>query len=150
MAARFDGEMGAFREFNVVRDSTSSKIAFDGWPTPILFSGFEIGAAIHTGLPLIHNDQIHDSPVKDVFARSIPLDPHDQNGRMSWDETAVLVAVRGYATYFTAVGGKIICHDNGSNGWDKEGTRDHYLVRKMPVVELEKVIDELMMHQPQR
>ena len=69
---------------------------------------------------------------------------------MSWDETAVLVAVRGYSPYFTVVGGRMICHDNGSNGWDTGGTRDQYLVRKMPVVELEKEIDELMMHQPQR
>jgi inosine-uridine nucleoside N-ribohydrolase len=150
MAGRFDGEMGAFKEFNVMKDSAASKIAYDNWPTPILFSGFEIGAKIFTGLPLVNNDTIYNSPVKDVFARSIPLDPHDKNGRMSWDETAVLVAVRGYSEYFTAVGGKMICHDDGSNGWDNEGKRDHYLVQKMPVTDMEKTINNLMMHQPLR
>lgn len=46
MAARFDGEMGTLQEFNVVKDSAASKVAFDNWPTPILFSGFEIGEKI--------------------------------------------------------------------------------------------------------
>lgn len=66
------------------------------WPTTIIFSGFEIGVEILTGLPLINNSSIQNSPVKDVFALSIPFDPQDKNGRMSWDETAVLVAVRGW------------------------------------------------------
>jgi inosine-uridine nucleoside N-ribohydrolase len=147
MAARFDSEMGIYKEFNVVKDSISSKMVFDNWPTPILFSGFEIGMKIFTGLAIV-NSTISNSPVKDVFARSIPLDPNDKNGRMSWDETAVLVAVRGYKKYFDVVKGKIICNVNGSNSWDKKGKRDCYLVQKMAVAEIEKVIDDLIMHQP--
>lgn len=69
-------------------------------------------------------------------------------GRMSWDETAVLVAIRGYQKYFTVVKGKIICNTNGSNGWDKKGKRDSYLVQKMPIPEIENVINDLIMHQP--
>ncbi len=96
------------REFNVMKDAVASKFVFDNWPGPILFSGFEIGAKIHTGVPLTRNTTIKNSPVKDVFAWSIPLDPHDSNGRMSWDETAVLVAVRGNSNYFDTTVGKII------------------------------------------
>lgn len=147
MAAMFGNEMGSFKEFNVVKDSVASKIAFDNWPTPIIFSGFEIGVKILTGLPII-NSSITNSPVKDVFARSIPLDPNDKNGRMSWDETAVLVAVRGHEKYFDTVKGKIICNMDGSNGWDPRGSRDVYLTAKMPVPDLEKVINDLIMHQP--
>lgn len=147
MAARFDKEMGAFKEFNVVTDSVGSKITFDTWPTPIIFSGFEIGEKIHTGLP-IAKSTLHHSPVKDVFAHSIPMDPNDRLGRMSWDETAVLVAVRGSQPYFTLVKGKIICNSDGSNGWNPTGTRDVYLVQKMPVPEMEKLINDLLMHQP--
>lgn len=149
MAACFDDRMGTFKEFNVMKDAAASKMVFDNWPTPVIFSGFEIGANIHTGLPLIESS-ITGSPVKDVFARSIPMDINDRNGRMSWDETAVLVAVKGYQEYFDAVKGKIICHEDGSNGWDKEGTRDIYLVKKMPVPGMEKVLNGLMMHQPVR
>jgi inosine-uridine nucleoside N-ribohydrolase len=148
MAGRFDNEMGKFKEFNVVRDSAASVIAFNNWPTPVILSGFEIGAKIFTGLPIVNNPGIHHSPVKDVFAVSIPFDPNDKNGRMSWDETAVLVAVRGYEKYFDVVKGNIICHADGSNSWDAAGNRDYYLVQKTPIPEMEKILNELIQHQP--
>ena len=150
MAGRFGESAGSFKEFNVVRDAASSKAAFDDWPTPVIFSGFEIGSKIFTGLPLINDKDITSSPVKDVFALSIPMDPNDRNGRMSWDETAVLVGVRGYEKYFDAVTGKVICNSDGSTGWDASGQRDRYLMLKMPIPEIEKVIDDLMMHRPVR
>ncbi|MES2331798.1 MAG: nucleoside hydrolase [Bacteroidota bacterium] len=149
MAACFDKALPLFKEFNVMKDSAASKTTFDNWPTPIIFSGFEIGSKIHTGLPII-NSSIERSPVKDVFSRSIPLDPNDKNGRMSWDETAVLVAVRGYQPYYDVVRGKIICYTNGSTGWDSDGKRDYYLVQKMPLAEMEKVLNDLIMHQPRQ
>lgn len=148
MAGRFDDEMKGFREFNVMKDAPASEITFNSWPTPIIFSGFEIGAKIFTGLPIVNNNGIQNSPVKDVFARSIPLDPNDRNGRMSWDETAVLVAVRGYQPYFSVEKGKIAAHADGSNGWDKDGQRDYYLVQKMPIASIEKILNDLMMHPP--
>lgn len=147
MAACFDKALAPFKEFNVVKDSIASKSTFDNWPTPIIFSGFEIGAKIHTGLPIV-NSRIEGSPVKDVFSKSIPLDPNDKNGRMSWDETAVLVAVRGHQPYFDVVRGKIICYRNGSTGWDSNGKRDYYLVQKMPIPEIEKILDDMIMHLP--
>ncbi|MEO5681679.1 MAG: nucleoside hydrolase [Chitinophagaceae bacterium] len=150
MAACFDEKMGQFKEFNVVKDAAASVIAFGNWPTPIIFSGFEIGKQIHTGLPIVNNAAINHSPVKDVFARSIPLDPQDKNGRMSWDETAVLVAVRGHEKYFDVVKGTIVCNADGSNGWNKKGQRDYYLVQKMPVAQMEQVLDDLIMHQPKK
>ncbi|MCW3105690.1 MAG: nucleoside hydrolase [Segetibacter sp.] len=147
MAACFDKALMPFKEFNVMKDSVASKTAFDNWPTPIIFSGFEIGVKIHTGLPIVNSPIVH-SPVKDVFSLSIPLDPNDKKGRMSWDETAVLVAVRGYQSYFDVVKGKIICYADGSTGWDSGGERDYYLVQKMGVGEMEKLLDGLIMHEP--
>jgi inosine-uridine nucleoside N-ribohydrolase len=52
MAACFDGRMGAFKEFNVKIDAPASQNVFDNWPGKIVFSGFEIGANIFTGLPI--------------------------------------------------------------------------------------------------
>lgn len=149
MAGCFNNEIGPFKEFNLMKDATSSKITFDNWPTPVIFSGFEIGEKIHTGLPIIKSE-IKNSPVKDVFARCIPLDKNDANGRMSWDETATLVAVRGYQKYFNVAEGKIIVNKDGSNNWDEKGKRDKYLTLKMPVGQLEEVINTLMMHQPKK
>ncbi|HZW64073.1 MAG TPA: nucleoside hydrolase [Hanamia sp.] len=149
MAGCFDDKMGTFKEFNLMKDAAASKFAFDNWPTPVIFSGFEIGEKIHTGLP-ITKSRISNSPVKDVFAHCIPLDKNDANGRMSWDETAVLVAVRGYKYYFEAVKGKIMVNEDGSNRWNKNGTRDEYLTFKMPVDQLQNIIDSLMMHLPRK
>lgn len=147
MAGRFDKEMGSFKEFNVVKDANGAKFTFDNWPTPILISGFEIGVGIHTGLPIV-NSSLTNSPVKDVFALSIPLDPNDSKGRMSWDETAVLVAINGITPYFDTSSGVIIGKEDGSNNWDSKGSRDAYLVEKMPNIQLEKILNDLIMHQP--
>lgn len=147
MAGCFNNNIGTFREFNLMKDAAASKTAFAKWPTPVIFSGFEIGEKIHTGLPITISDIKH-SPVKDVFARCIPLDKNDSNGRMSWDETAVVVAVRSYEKYFGVVNGKIIVNNDGSNNWNKKGTRDKYLTLKMPVTQLQDTINKLMMHLP--
>ena len=90
MAGRFP----AGSEFNVDRDAAASQVVFNNWETPVLLSGFEIGMKIKTGLPLINSQQIKNSPVKDVFRICIPLSKEDSAGRKSWDETAVLVAIR--------------------------------------------------------
>ena len=73
------------KEFNVYMDSLSSEYVFNNWPGRIIFTGFEIGWEIRTGLRLIKSD-IQNSPVKDVFRISIPLSAEDKDGRMSWDE----------------------------------------------------------------
>jgi inosine-uridine nucleoside N-ribohydrolase len=133
------------REFNVDRDPVSSKIVFDNWVTPIIFSGFEIGQAIHTGMPLVKNNKIQNSPVKEAFAISIPKDKQDMKGRMSWDETAVLVAIKGHARYYNLVEGRFVCSDDGSNSWNAKGKGHFYLTEKMPVLEVEKLLNDLMM-----
>jgi inosine-uridine nucleoside N-ribohydrolase len=147
MAGNFGEGMGKFKEFNVVRDAVSSKIVFDQWNTPIVFSGFEIGAKLFSGLPLV-NSSMQNSPVKEVFEISIPKDPQDKNGRKSWDQTAVLIAVRGYEKYYYGVKGKIIGKDDGSNSWNYNGHGHIYIKEKVPVTEMEAIINRLMQHQP--
>ncbi len=135
-------------EFNVNQDAASSKKTFDNWPTPITFSGFEIGERVFTGLPLIKSN-IQNSPVKDVFAISIPKGgEEDKNGRKSWDQTAVLVAIRGWEKYYTVKPGKFVCQPKGTNTWDSQGKNHQYLVEKMPAAQVSALINELMMHQP--
>lgn len=136
------------KEFNVDRDPVASKIVFDNWPTKIIFSGWEIGNAIHTGLPLINDEAIQNSPVKDAFALSIPMAKEDANGRMSWDETAVLVAINGHEPYYDLVEGRFVCAEDGSNKWDSTGKNHFYLVEKVPPAEMANIINKLIMHQP--
>ncbi len=142
------GKFPEGREFNVFMDSSASVYVYNNWPGEIIFTGFEIGWEIRTGLRLIKSD-IKNSPVKDVFRISIPLSAEDKDGRMSWDETAVLISVYGTKGFFDTVSGKIIVNSNGSNTWKDDPDGKHFYVKqKMPVKEMSKFIEDRMMHVP--
>ena len=139
------------KEFNVDRDAESSYYVFRNWKKPILFSGFEIGKKIYTGLELISNDKIKNSPVKDVFRLCIPKSIHDVKGRMSWDQTTVLVGVKGYEPYYSIKKGRFIIHEDGRNEWKDDSEGIHaYLVEKSDFKSVEKLIETTMMHIPIR
>jgi len=143
------GSFPAGKEFNVHRDSEASRYVFSHWPGTIVFTGFEIGKKIKCGLPLVHNDHIQNSPVKDVFRISIPLAAEDSAGRMSWDETAVLVGAGGYQPYYNLRPGRIRVAEDGSNTWDSSGSGQFYLLEAVPPAAVRDTIDGLMMHRPE-
>lgn len=144
MAGRFP----AGREFNIHIDSAASKKVFEKWPGEVIFSGFEIGSKIFTGTRLINAD-IQDSPVKDVYRISIPMADEDRNGRMSWDQTAVLIGVYGTDNFFDTRRGRIVIDTDGSNTWqDDPGGKHMYVIQKMPVEEITRFIEDRMMHRP--
>jgi len=136
------------KEFNVHIDASAASYVFANWETPVLFSGFEIGKQIKTGIPLINNNQIHASPVKDVFRISTAKAAEDNNGRMSWDQTAVLIAVNGFEPYYKIKKGNIKVNEDGSNEWLDKGDKQAYLIEQTPPKEVEDLINKLMMHQP--
>jgi len=144
------GKFPSGSEFNVDRDPIASQYVFENWPTPVLLSGFEIGMKIKTGLPLIHNESIRNSPVKDVFAISIPLSAEDSAGRKSWDETAVLVGVLGYKPWYHIDKGKMIVGSDGSNTWVARPSLHSHLVEQQPPERVQKLINNLIMHQPRK
>jgi purine nucleosidase len=83
-------------EANLVWDAPASTYAIEHWPTPIVFSGWEIGAKIMTGAQLA--DVPADSPVR----RAYELYRGQVGGtRESWDQSAVLFAVRGARNYWS-------------------------------------------------
>ncbi|HAL81749.1 MAG TPA: nucleoside hydrolase [Mucilaginibacter sp.] len=135
-------------EFNVMQDAKASQNVYTNWVTPIIFSGFEIGRKIKVGLPLINNAAIKNDPTKNVFRISIPMAKEDSLGRMSWDETAVLVAIKGYSKWYTLHKGRIIVAADGSDVWDESGTGQAYLVEKVDYHQVQDLINELIMHQP--
>ena len=142
------GKFPEGKEFNIYMDSTASKYLYENWPGEIIFTGFEIGWEIRTGLKLIKSE-IKNSPVKDVFRISIPLSEEDKYGRMSWDETAVLIGVYGTDGFFDTVRGKIIVNADGSNTWDNNPDgKQFYVKQKMPVPQISEFIEARMMHQP--
>ncbi len=131
------------REYNLLIDSTASAHVFNYWPTPIIFSGFEIGKDIKTGLGLVHDTSV-SGPVKDVFAFCIPKAKEDSAGRMTWDEKAVLVAIRGVMPYFGEKRGHIVIH-GGNNEWkdDAKGSQ-YYLTKLMPDEEISAILEKYM------
>jgi inosine-uridine nucleoside N-ribohydrolase len=132
-------------EFNLLIDSVASAHVFNNWPTTIIFSGFEIGKNIKTGLGLVH-DSVLSGPVKDVFAFCIPKAKEDSAGRMSWDETAVLVAIRGVEPYFGLKRGHIIIN-GGNNDWkDSSNGSQYYLTKAMPAKEISAILEMYMKH----
>ena len=144
MAGSFPGG----NEFNVRMDAVASRHVSSTWPTSILFSGVEIGFTIKTGLPLVNNTTIKNSPIKDVYRICIPLSQQDSAGRMSWDQTAVLIAVKGYKPWWNIEKGKMVVEDNGSNTWITGSSLHSYITAAQSPLIVENLINKLMMHQP--
>jgi pyrimidine-specific ribonucleoside hydrolase len=144
------GKFPEGNEFNVREDAVASKLVFERWPSKIILSGFEIGQKIKTGLPLVNNRAIKNSPVKDVYRISIPLAKQDSAGRMSWDQTAVLVGVKGFAPWYKLQQGTIVVNADGTNTWTDSGSRHAHLVENLPFSDVAAYINRLMQHQPVR
>jgi len=146
MAARIDKDGIGGYEFNVMVDAQSSKKVFAEWPTTFILSGFEIGEKILTGIRLINNDSISNSPVKDAFHIALQKD-NNLVGRNSWDETAVLVAVRGIDPYFSFRKINFSIQDDGKD-IVIPGEKFIYLQFKESPEVIGRVIEDLMMHRP--
>ncbi|MDF9830930.1 nucleoside hydrolase [Parabacteroides sp. PF5-6] len=134
------------REYNVFCDTPASLAVTKEWPTEIVFSGWEIGDPILTGKELVKLP-LTDSPVKEAYA--LAFAEGDPNGRMSWDQTAVLVAIKGIEPYFLSERGTISVDNNGGNTWMADPQGKHIrLIRKHPPMEIAAIIEMYMMHQP--
>lgn len=142
------GKFPEGREFNVDEQPAASKYVFENFKRPIILSGYEIGANIITGLPLVKNAAIKNSPVKDVFRICIPQAAEDSIGRKSWDQTAVLVGVKGHQPYYTLQQGTMKLTDDGANTWENNQGLHYYLVEKEKPQKVEKLINDMMQYQP--
>lgn len=112
------------------------------WPLPVVFSGYEIGSAVLTGPELVK--QSDDNPVARAYR--LYFAGIKQNSRQSWDQTAVLFAVRGVEPYWNLVtAGVNLIGDDGINMWQETPDSNHaYLVQKQEPEIVAKVIEELM------
>lgn len=134
-------------EFNVKCDAYSAYKVAQEWPTDIIFSGFEIGVDILTGKEVAKLDVQH-SPVKDTYEMCLAQD--NPEGRNSWDQTAVLVAIKGYEPYYTLKKGTIIIDSiSGANRWIDDAAGKHAcLVESLPDKQMAEIIENYMKHQP--
>ncbi|HMJ68319.1 MAG TPA: nucleoside hydrolase [Cyclobacteriaceae bacterium] len=139
-----DGKGGD--EFNVNVDAKASQVVFNEWPTPIILSGFHIGEKVMTGIPLVNDEKITNSPVKDAFDVALKFNKQPQ-GRCSWDQTAVYVGVRGMEPYFKSRKIAFDIKDDGKSV-PVAGEKYLWLEFKQTPEQVAKGIEELMHHQP--
>jgi hypothetical protein len=132
----------------------ATKYVMENWPdkeAPIMFSGEEIGLKIITGK--VYNDRLTDSPVKRTYELAYQA---LVKGRPSWDQTALLYAVRGLShddtTYWTArTTGHIAIGEAGSNTWASSPDKNHsYLIKAADPSVIAKIIDDYMTRPPRR
>lgn len=138
-------------EFNVNKHASASVNAISKWPTMILFSGFEIGAKIFTGEKVAARSD--GDPVTRAYVFNLKTyESQPKASRNSWDQTAVLVAVRNPEDYFYVNGpGKFIVSEDGSNTWDPNTDAGHYfLSHKYPYGYIADITEQLMLHQPMK
>ncbi len=120
-----------YLEYNIVKDIESTRTLVERWPTPMIFSGFEIGIALPYPALSIERDYgyVTHHPLAQAYIRRNPP-PHN---RPTWDLTSVLYAIlpdRGYfdvsptGTVTVAPNGGVRFHE------DRPGKHRYLILRR--------------------
>ncbi len=134
MAGAFEPIQGKARylEYNVVQDIPSAQRLADGWPTPIVWSGYEIGIAAPYPAASIERDYsyVPHHPLRDAYMLYSPP-PHN---RPTWDLTVVLYAVLPDRGYFElSAPGRVTVEQDGFTRFDPAASgRDRCLILPEP------------------
>lgn len=130
-------------EYNVVTDVPSAQKLVTQWPTPIVWSGFEIGIEVMYPWSSIERDFSYAAhhPCVDSFWVYLPP-PYD---RPTWDLTAVLYAVLSDRNYFElSAPGRVTVENDGFTVYKpEENGRDRYLILKTDAQKA-RVVEALM------
>ena len=115
-------------EYNVTQHLAASKRLAREWPTPIVWSGFEIGIALPYPAVSIQRDfrYVSHHPAAEAYSLYIPP-PHE---RPTWDLTSALYAVRRDRGYFNlSEPGQVTVEENGFTRFTlAPDGRDRYLI----------------------
>ena len=117
----------------------AAQTAVNEWPGELVFSSYEIGSYIRTmvGYP-------RRAPDGDPTALAYQL--HNQGkGRCSWDQTAMLEAVRPGVYWNYHAFGRVTVDENLVTHWHRDDACRHtYLLPKADYEEIRQVIDDLV------
>jgi hypothetical protein len=143
MGARFPSG----REWNIMLEPAAAAAVADSWPTPVFYSGFEIGDTIFTGSRLF-TETPADNPVLNAYEDYVGWG----NDRSSWDQTAAYFAVRGGDGLFNlSEPGEVEIAPDGSNTFTAAADGDRrYLLTAVPDATIATAIEDLMVQPPRR
>ena len=112
-------------EYNIVQDIRSAQKLAEEWPTPIYWSGFEVGLAIRYPAISIEQDfrYVDKHPIPESYQAYVPT-PHE---RPTWDLTSVLWAVRQSRGYFgVSEAGSVTVLDDGETTFSANPKGTHF------------------------
>jgi hypothetical protein len=137
------------REYNVVQDLPAAKKLVANWPTPIVWSGFEIGIAVPYPAVSIERDfaYVPHHPAAEAYYLYNPP-PHE---RPTWDLTSVLYAVRPDRAYFgLSAPGRVTVEEDGFTGFTPapDGRDRYLLLNKAQVVQVKEALVQLASQPP--
>lgn len=117
-----------YLEYNVVNDIPAAQKLAKEWPTPIVWSGFEIGIALPYPAVSIERDfaYVPHHPLAEAYQLYEPT-PHE---RPTWDLTSVLYAVRPDRDYFAlSRPGRVTVDNDGFTRFSPQRDgRDRFLI----------------------
>lgn len=128
MAGCFQTMPGHFLEFNVIKDLPAALKLVKAWPTPMVWSGFEIGRAVPYPALNIERDYnyVRHHPAAEAYNLYVP----PARERPTWDLTATLYAVfpdRGYFN-LSPEGNVTMDPDGFTHFAPRAGGRDRFLI----------------------
>ncbi len=120
-------------EYNVVKDVPAAQKLAKQWPTPVFWSGYEIGVAAAFPHVSIEQDMnyVPHHPLKESYYLYNPP-PHD---RPTWDPTAVLYAIYPDRGYFDlSPPGNVTVEDNAATWFrpSRDGKGQHRFLAMSP------------------
>lgn len=117
-------------ETNIKLDPAAAVTVTNEWPTPILWQGYEIGAAMNNGA------ELQDAPKENPVRRAYELRPFHEHraidyGKPNHDLATVLLAVRGPQEEYWAVveDGRAVFDSDGHSEWRQDWKKKHAYVR---------------------
>ncbi|QDV15289.1 Inosine-uridine preferring nucleoside hydrolase [Rosistilla oblonga] len=107
------GRLKNHKGYNIIKDIPSAQTVAHHWPTPLLWSGYEIGISLPYPHQSIQQDYgyVPHHPLSEAYVAFLPP-PHN---RPTWDLTSVLQVVRPNRNYFgISQPGSVAVADDGS------------------------------------
>jgi hypothetical protein len=115
---------------------------------PIAFHGYEIGEAVVSGTTYYQT-----LPLNCPLRTALGSNYNALHGRYSWDQLAVLGAVRGLSygnsTYWTlhSTGHNSVSSSTGANAWvdDSLNVNQSYVVKSLPSGQMVQLLEDLVL-----